>query len=82
MYDLAGKAHYPFDEWMGFKKYQRRSPFVEVKVAEMASESTYRETAVSSTSGQSFILVIQRLAPSLGKWEKPKVRQMLKWFVN
>lgn len=45
MYDLEGNAHYPFDEWIGFKKYQRRSPFVEVKVAEMAAESTYRETA-------------------------------------
>ncbi|PJH69491.1 ISLre2 family transposase, partial [Salmonella enterica subsp. enterica serovar Typhimurium] len=47
MHDSEGKAHYPFDEWMGLKKYERRSPFVEVKVAEMASESTYRETARS-----------------------------------
>lgn len=46
MYDLEGKARYPFDEWAGFKKYQRRSPFVEVKVAEMAAESTFRETAL------------------------------------
>lgn len=45
MHDLEGNAHYPFDEWIGFRKYQRRSPFVEVKVAEMAAESTYRETA-------------------------------------
>ena len=45
MYDLEGNAHYPFDEWAGFEKYQRRSPFVELKVAEMAAESTYRETA-------------------------------------
>lgn len=45
MHDLEGNAHYPFDEWMGFKKHKRRSPFVEVKVAEMASEATYRETA-------------------------------------
>lgn len=45
MHDPQGNPRYPFDEWIGFKKYQRRSPFVEVKVAEMASESTYRETA-------------------------------------
>ncbi|WP_373895563.1 ISLre2 family transposase [Virgibacillus natechei] len=45
MHDSEGHPHYPFDEWMGLKKYHRRSPFVEVKVAEMASESTYRETA-------------------------------------
>lgn len=45
MHDPQGNPHYPFDEWVGLKKYHRRSPFVEVKVAEMASESTYRETA-------------------------------------
>lgn len=45
MHDEQGDPHYPFDEWMGLKKYHRRSPFVEVKVAEMASESTYREVA-------------------------------------
>jgi hypothetical protein len=45
MYDPEGNARYPFDEWAGFKKYKRRSPFVEVKVAEMAAESDYRETA-------------------------------------
>ncbi|MEI3600297.1 MULTISPECIES: ISLre2 family transposase, partial [unclassified Oceanobacillus] len=45
MHDQEGNARYPFDEWMGFKKYKRRSPFVEVKVAEMVSECTYRETA-------------------------------------
>lgn len=45
MHDEQGNPHYPFDEWMGLKKYHRRSPFVEVKVAEMASESTYREVA-------------------------------------
>lgn len=45
MHDLEGNAHYPFDEWIGFKKYKRRSPFVDVKVAEMAAESTFRQTA-------------------------------------
>src|SRR5699024_855689 len=32
-------------EWAGFKKYKRRSPFVEVKVAEMTAEGTYRDVA-------------------------------------
>lgn len=45
MYDHEGHPRYPFDEWAGLQKYQRRSPFVEVKVAEMASEVTYREVA-------------------------------------
>jgi len=45
MYDSEGKSHYPFDEWIGFKAYDRRSPFVDVKVAEMAAETTFREVA-------------------------------------
>lgn len=45
MHDEKGKPHYPFDEWIGLRKYQRHSSLVEVKVAELASESTYRETA-------------------------------------
>lgn len=45
MVDENGENHYPLDEWLGICKYQRYSPLVEVKVAELASESTYRETA-------------------------------------
>lgn len=43
MHDLEGNPRYPFDERMGFQKHKRRSPFVDVKVAEMASEVTYRD---------------------------------------
>lgn len=45
MKNTKGKYIYPFDEWMGIRKKQRYSPLVELKVAEMASESTYREVA-------------------------------------
>ncbi len=45
MSDEEGKNHYPLDEWIGIRKRQRYSPLVEVKVAELASESTYRETS-------------------------------------
>lgn len=45
MEDPTGKSHYPFDEWLGLKKYQRYSPLVEVKTAELVSTATYRETA-------------------------------------
>ncbi len=45
MSDEKGDSSYPFDAWMGFRKHQRLSPLVEVKVAELASESTYRESA-------------------------------------
>lgn len=36
---------YPLDEWLGIRKYQRYSALVELKVAELASEGTYREVA-------------------------------------
>jgi hypothetical protein len=45
MQDEKGEPHYPFDEWLGLRKSQRYSPLVEVKVAELASESTYRASA-------------------------------------
>ncbi|RCO07789.1 hypothetical protein DTX79_18745, partial [Bacilli bacterium] len=45
MRDVNGKAHYHFDEWIGFRKYQRRSPLVEVKVGELDSGSTERRKA-------------------------------------
>lgn len=45
MKDNKGNCRHPFDEWLGLRKYQRLSPLVEVKVAEMASETDYRETA-------------------------------------
>ncbi|WP_188725782.1 UPF0236 family transposase-like protein, partial [Lentibacillus populi] len=45
MWDKKGKAVYPLDEWIGLRDRQRYSPLVELKVAEMASESTYRQVA-------------------------------------
>lgn len=45
MADQDSKNHYPLDEWLGIRKYQRHSPLVEVKVAELVSKCTYRDTA-------------------------------------
>lgn len=45
MHDEKGNPRYPLDEWLGLRKYQRHSPLVEVKVAELASEHPYREAA-------------------------------------
>jgi len=45
MHDEDSKPRHPLDEWLGFRKNQRQSPLVEVKVAELASKSDYRETA-------------------------------------
>ncbi|SDC79038.1 ISLre2 family transposase [Shouchella lonarensis] len=45
MKDRKGKRSYPLDEYLCFAKYQRYSPLVEVKTAELASEQTYRGTA-------------------------------------
>jgi hypothetical protein len=45
MEDPNGENHYPLDEWLGIESYQRYSPLVEVQVAELASDATYRDTA-------------------------------------
>lgn len=45
MKDDKGASRYPLDEWLGLRKHQRYSSLVEVKVAELASEDTYRATA-------------------------------------
>src|SRR5690625_1197031 len=45
MYDENGEANYPLDDWLGIRKHQRYSPLVELKLAELASEVTYRESA-------------------------------------
>src|SRR5690625_7816819 len=45
MYDENGDPYYPLDSWLGFRKRQRYSPLVEIKVAELASNSTYRESS-------------------------------------
>src|SRR5699024_4763254 len=45
MYDEKRNPRYPLDEWLGFRKRQRQRPLVEVKVAELASKSDYRESA-------------------------------------
>src|SRR5690625_2899924 len=45
MYHQEAQAHYPLDHWLGFRKHQRYSALVEIKVAELASESTYRESS-------------------------------------
>lgn len=45
MYNQNKEPHYPLDDFLGIIKHQRYSPLVEVKVAELASENTYRETS-------------------------------------
>ena len=45
MYDENKKPRYPFSEWIGLRPNQKQSPLVEVKVAELASNNNYRESA-------------------------------------
>jgi len=45
MRDGRGALRHPLNEWLGIEKYQCYSAFVVVKVAEMATEMDYRETA-------------------------------------
>jgi len=41
MTDPKGNPHYPLDECLGIQKYERRSPLVDVKIAELASKCDY-----------------------------------------
>src|SRR5699024_178183 len=43
MHDNHKNQEYTLDEWLGLRKRQKQSPLVEIKVAESASESDYRE---------------------------------------
>lgn len=87
MQDLEGVSRYPLDEWLGFRKRQRLSPFVEVKVAELASENDYRSasdilkewTAVDishTTVGNILKRVGEAQAGHTGKWLKTLNNQM------
>jgi len=83
MEDKKGIPHYPFDEWMGLRKYQRFSPLVEVKVAELASESTYRETArilrewtAVHISHQTVGSIIKRVGEAQAQADKEMVNEL------
>lgn len=43
VYDEKGDPSYPSDKWIGFRKHLCNNPMVEVKTAELASLSSYRE---------------------------------------
>ncbi|WP_212634941.1 UPF0236 family transposase-like protein [Salibacterium halotolerans] len=46
MTDREGISHYPLDEHLSIQPNQRYSPLMEVKTAEMAAESPYRENGI------------------------------------
>lgn len=61
MADQEGQNHYPLDEWLGIRNYQRHSPLVEVKIAELASKRQSRAVADRCTKVERQIsLVIGR----------------------
>src|SRR5690625_484978 len=83
MKDENGQSHYPLDELLGLRKRQRYSPLVEVKVAELASENTYREvsrilkewTAVDmshTTVGS----IVRRVGETQAEADKEMVREL------
>jgi len=83
MGDREGHPHYVFDEWIGFRKYQRFSPLVEVKVAELASECTYRETArvlqewtAVHISHQTVGSIVERVGKAQAQADKEMVEEL------
>jgi hypothetical protein len=83
MVDQNGVNHYPLDEWLGVRKYQRYSPLVEVKVAELAGESTYRETArilkewtAVDLSHQTVGTIVKRVGEAQAEEDEEMVREL------
>lgn len=83
MKDPNGQSHYPLDEWLGIKKSQRYSPLVEVKVAELVSDATYRDTAkfISAwtpveMSHQTVKTVLEKVGAIQGAYDQALVEDM------
>lgn len=83
MVDENGENHYPLDEWLGIRNYQRYSPLVEVKVAELASELTYRETAKTlkewtavDVSHQTVGTILKRVGKAQAEEDEEMVKEL------
>ena len=79
MADQESQNHYPLDEWLGIRKHQRHSPLVEVKIAELASKCTYRDTAEILKEWTAVTVSHQTVAASLNEWEKHKRVKTKTW---
>lgn len=83
MKDPSGNNHYPLDDWLGIEKYQRYSPLVEVQVAELVSDATYRDTAKFikawtpvELSHQKVKTVLERVGKIQGEYDQALVEDM------
>lgn len=83
MKDPSGNNHYPLDNWLGIEKHQRYSPLVEVQVAELVSDATYRDTAKFieawtpvEISHQTVKTVLERVGKIQGKYDQALVEDM------
>lgn len=77
------KSIYLLDKWLGFHKHHKYSPLVELKVAELASESTYRESARTlnewtavSMSHTTVGSIIKRVGEAQGEADKVLVDEL------
>ena len=83
MKDPDGNTHYPLDDWLGIKKHQRYSPLVEVQVAELVSDATYRDTAKFieawtpvEISHQTVKTILERVGKIQGDYDQALVDDM------
>lgn len=83
MEDPKGNTRYPLDEWLGIKKYQRYSPLVEVQVAELGSDATYRDTSnfieawtPVEISHQSVKSMIEKVGKTQSDYDQKLVKDM------
>jgi len=77
------KYFYPLDKFLGFRSYQRHSPLVEVRVAELASQGSYRESArilsewtPVSMSHTTVGTIVKRVGQAQGEADKALVEEL------
>ena len=75
--DANGKAFYPVDQEMGFRKYQRISPYFQYNIARIASKTVYRTTAMAvevltgtGLSHQQIGNILHRVGNTYETWER------------
>ena len=80
--DASGKAFYPVDQEMGFRKYQRISPYFQYNIARIASKTVYRTTAMAvevltgtGLSHQQISNILHRVGNTYETWEQVQRNQ-------
>lgn len=71
------KSLYPLDKELGIEAYQRNTTYMEWKIAQIASQSTYRNTAAAvdiltaiSVSHQTVGKIVEKVGERYAQWQR------------